>query len=206
MANRRSKGEVSVTVNDDMPTKRRDILMAARKMFAQFGRKTSMDDIAKIAQVSKKTIYNHFRSKEELFRAVVDCDAIILIQVLQNAVRSQPTIRGKLNAYVATKISKLKEFINFYNVTRETVIDFWPEVHGMLERYTEMEKDIILDILQEGIRRDELVISDPELAAYSIVLALRGYEASWLNRGLNFDLEQSIGKLLDILFNGIRKR
>ncbi len=33
---------------------------------------TSMDRIAEVATVSKKTIYGHFRGKEELFQAIGD--------------------------------------------------------------------------------------------------------------------------------------
>lgn len=48
------------------------VLDAARRMFIRDGYgATGMDAIAKEAGVAKQTIYNHFRSKEELFAAVV---------------------------------------------------------------------------------------------------------------------------------------
>jgi TetR/AcrR family transcriptional regulator of autoinduction and epiphytic fitness len=47
--------------------KRRDILLAAKTAFREFGvDATSMDKIAELAQVSKRTVYNHFKSKEAL--------------------------------------------------------------------------------------------------------------------------------------------
>ncbi|MCG8418858.1 MAG: TetR/AcrR family transcriptional regulator [Proteobacteria bacterium] len=53
--------------------KRRAILDAATAAFRDEGYEaTSMDRIAEWAGVSKRTIYNHFGSKEVLFRAVVD--------------------------------------------------------------------------------------------------------------------------------------
>lgn len=52
--------------------KRVAILDAATATFCEQGYETtSMDRIAEVASVSKRTVYNHFASKEILFRAVV---------------------------------------------------------------------------------------------------------------------------------------
>jgi AcrR family transcriptional regulator len=49
------------------------ILAAAVKVFFQFGyRKTSMEDVAAAAQVSRQTLYLQFRDKERLFRAALE--------------------------------------------------------------------------------------------------------------------------------------
>lgn len=51
--------------------KRQDILKAALLEFDARGfRETSMDRIAQTAQVSKRTVYNHFASKDALFGAI----------------------------------------------------------------------------------------------------------------------------------------
>ncbi len=64
--------------------KRADIIAAARQEFLSQGfRETSMDRVAKRADVSKRTVYNHFPSKETLFRAV----AVELIQEMRQAAR-----------------------------------------------------------------------------------------------------------------------
>ena len=47
--------------------KREAIIEAAKRAFEEFGvQGTSMDKLAEMAQVSKRTVYNHFASKEEL--------------------------------------------------------------------------------------------------------------------------------------------
>lgn len=52
--------------------KRKAILEAANDAFKEYGVKaTSMDKIAELAQVSKRTVYNHFATKEALVMQLV---------------------------------------------------------------------------------------------------------------------------------------
>lgn len=52
--------------------KRLQILDAAEQLFYDFGvEQTSMDQLAQVAGVSKRTVYNHFANKEELFQAIM---------------------------------------------------------------------------------------------------------------------------------------
>lgn len=56
----------------DTSQKRNEILEGAIQVFTQNGFETSsMDHIAEVAGVSKRTIYNHFPSKEILFQEIV---------------------------------------------------------------------------------------------------------------------------------------
>jgi TetR/AcrR family transcriptional regulator, regulator of autoinduction and epiphytic fitness len=52
--------------------RRRCLLEAAIGVFFRFGfRKTSMDEVARAARISRQGLYLHFSTKEELFRAAV---------------------------------------------------------------------------------------------------------------------------------------
>ncbi|MFT6758317.1 MAG: TetR/AcrR family transcriptional repressor of mexJK operon [Chitinophagales bacterium] len=53
--------------------KRNAIIAAAAELFMEQGfDPTTMDDIAKFADVSKQTVYSHFQSKEALFGAAIE--------------------------------------------------------------------------------------------------------------------------------------
>ena len=57
----------------DTGKKRQSILDGAVKVFGEHGFDiSSMDEIAEVAGVSKRTIYNHFPSKEKLFEIIVE--------------------------------------------------------------------------------------------------------------------------------------
>ena len=52
--------------------KRQDILQAAKELFTESGfHGTSMDALAKAANVSKATLYSHFDDKDTLYRALI---------------------------------------------------------------------------------------------------------------------------------------
>jgi AcrR family transcriptional regulator len=55
----------------DTDNRRSAILTAARWRFLNFGfAKTSLEDIAKRANISRTLLYRHFKDKEDIFRAV----------------------------------------------------------------------------------------------------------------------------------------
>jgi AcrR family transcriptional regulator len=49
------------------------IVLAGLQLFTQYGyRKTSVDDIARVAQVAKRTVYLHFENKAAVFLAILE--------------------------------------------------------------------------------------------------------------------------------------
>src|ERR1700688_2981621 len=49
------------------------IVLAGLQLFTQYGyRKTSIDDIARAAQVAKRTVYLHFENKAAVFLALLE--------------------------------------------------------------------------------------------------------------------------------------
>jgi TetR/AcrR family transcriptional regulator of autoinduction and epiphytic fitness len=53
--------------------RRQKLLDAALTVFLRFGfRKTSMDEVARAAHISRQGLYLHFKTKEELFQATVE--------------------------------------------------------------------------------------------------------------------------------------
>ena len=71
---RLQKGRFDNVTNstNDVSDRHAEILETAAKVFLRYGyKKTSMDDIARAAGLSRQGLYFHFKSKEELFRATI---------------------------------------------------------------------------------------------------------------------------------------
>ena len=78
--------------------RKRALLEAAITVFMRYGyRKTSMDEVARAAQVSRQGLYLHFANKEDLFRAAVKQVLESSLQAAAQAARDpQLTLEQKL--------------------------------------------------------------------------------------------------------------
>jgi AcrR family transcriptional regulator len=73
-------------LNPELDPRRQQLLDAALGVFLRFGFcKTSMDEIARAARISRQGLYLHFKTKEELFQAAV---SRLLREAQQAAARS----------------------------------------------------------------------------------------------------------------------
>jgi AcrR family transcriptional regulator len=67
------KVQKKTSVADGGSAKPNAIVLAGLQLFTQYGyRKTSVDDIARVAQVAKRTVYLHFENKAAVFLAILE--------------------------------------------------------------------------------------------------------------------------------------
>lgn len=89
--------------------KRNQILDAATSVFQQYGYQAcSMDNLAENAGVSKRTVYNHFENKEELFLAVIDHVVGSLKPVVRVAFNPERPVREQLIDIVHAEIELMQ--------------------------------------------------------------------------------------------------
>ena len=185
-------------------SKKTDILKAAALLFAQYSlKKVTMDEIAKMASVSKATIYKYFESKEEVFDQVVKAESTQLWVAVSKAVDAAPTVVEKLRAYLLTKITNFHELVNYYRVTRESFIEYYPYVDSARAEFIAHEKEFIKEILEEGNRTGELKVEQVELTAHTIVLSLKSMEFSWATETCGIPFKDYVDFLIKLLMNGI---
>lgn len=83
-------------MTETLPTRER-ILEAARGCFSQFGfTKTSMEDIARDAGMSRGNVYRHFPDKDSLFRAVSREQAREFLEVVRERTAKLPTLTEQI--------------------------------------------------------------------------------------------------------------
>ncbi len=185
-------------------SKKSDILNASAVLFAQFSlKKVTMDEIAEKASVSKATIYKYFESKEEVFDQVVKAESEQLWEAVTKAVNEAPSVVDKLRAYILTKITKFHELVNFYRVTRDIWNEYWPYVDLARSEFIAREKELIMEILEEGNRTNELNVDRIDLTAHTIVISLKSMEFSWATETCGMPFEEYVDFLIQLMMNGI---
>lgn len=184
------------------------IINSARCIFARFGfRKTTMDEIAQAAHKAKSSIYHHFTSKEEIFKAIAEKESSLFKEEVIKAISQQDSPQKKLRTFVITRMHALRRLVNFYNALKDEYLEHYSFIEKLRVNHDREEKRIIKEILQEGIERGiYIIIKDLEITAVAIITALKGLEFSWVIESDISKIEKNIDSLLGVLFYGIVKR
>lgn len=155
-----------------VPTRRADILLAARDVFNQRGfAGTRMDDVARAVGLSKASLYLQFASKEALFEAMVN----ELIEAMLP--RAVPADFGDMPAEVI-----LRQFVQFMSARiMDRDMAFLPRVIiGEGANFPELARfyhshvitrgmTIVERIVRHGIERGEFACNDVAQACRTII-------------------------------------
>ncbi len=183
------------------------ILNTARKLFSKYGlRKTTVAEIAKDARIGKGTIYHYFKSKEDIFSAVVKHESDLLIEKINEAVSIEKKPQDKIRTFILTKIKYLKELINLNEVRKEALEELHDRANIERKSYFEQEIKLLKDILKEGNKKGIFSVKSPGRISMVIISALKELEGRWVIDEEIVDVENSLDILLDIIFKGIEKR
>jgi TetR/AcrR family transcriptional regulator of autoinduction and epiphytic fitness len=160
--------------------KREAIVQAAIVEFRACGFDiTSMDKIAATAGVSKRTVYNHFPSKEELFAEILN-KLWTSISARQDTVyRNDLPLRGQLEMLLREKLQLLADnnFLDLARVAIAATIHSPERVQNMVARLGEREEDLTVWI-REAQADGRLKPVDPCFAARQVQGLIKAF-AFW---------------------------
>lgn len=183
------------------------IIQVAGELFARFGyKKTTMDEIAQALRMGKSSLYYYFKSKEEVFQAVVEKEAAQLKAAILVAVNSVTDPMEKLRQYVIVRMHKFKETVNLYEAVRNDYLVHLPFIEKVRIKYDLEEVASIESILKDGQQKNIFRIEDIQLGAVAITIAMKGLEIPLLINDAENNLGLRLDKLLEILFHGIVKQ
>lgn len=188
--------------------RRHEILIAATKSFTLFGYKaTTIEQVAKIANVGKGTIYTFFKNKEELFQEVV----FHLIGEMKRETDQIIDVNASFMQNAHTALMKMLQFrerhLLFAKLIDEERALGTPEVQQMLLK---IESEIISYVsmrIRNGIAKDEVIECNPEHVAFLLFKSYLAFIVDWQlthNEPLN---EQEILTLFsETIFRGLAKK
>jgi len=186
-----------------------DIINGAKKLMQQYGlRKTTMEDIAKVAGKSKSTLYYYFKDKEEIFDRVINLEIDEFFQTVKTAVNKQADAISMLKTYIVTKVKTLRDKTNLYRFAIENDLQgqINKEFTNLRNRYDNEEKKLISFILTKGVERklftDEITHETDTLSEL-LVSCVRGIEMDLIVHNKNKDLAEKADLLVEILIKGI---
>ena len=160
--------------------KREAIVQAAIAEFRANGFEvTSMDKIAALAEVSKRTVYNHFPSKEELFSEILQQLWISSADRLDMTYHPERPLRDQLQELLVAKMQMLADsnFLDLARVAIAATIHSPERAQNMVSRLNEREESFTAWIrAAQADGRFKAV--DPSFAATQIHALLKAF-AFW---------------------------
>jgi AcrR family transcriptional regulator len=198
----------------DKETKKKDIMHAAMEVFAKKGVvKTKIIDIATTAGVGKGTIYEYFRSKEEIFCSTFDYYFHTMEGMVQESVSKETNPLKQLELIMTVS---LDVFMHIGENLAEIMMDFWAEgirnknqmvldsidLKGIYANYRKM----IQKILQSGIEQGVFKQMDVKSTASVFIAAFDGIILQWIMDREAVNLKKIPAALFDGFIEGIKKR
>jgi AcrR family transcriptional regulator len=185
--------------------RRTQILDAARKCFIEKGYfPTRMEDIARVAGLSKGGIYFHFEGKRQIFEALVRqeyIDSAAMLKKMSEELTDYQEMFGNLARYYLDYFRSRPDYPRFFMVMGE-MAGRDESVRKMLASLQKEYTQVIAQIIKAGIESGALKPVDPESTATllkGIIDAMEGYFAI----GVDMEVEKLMATGMEIVMRGL---
>jgi len=194
----------------DKEKKKANILEASIRVFSKKGlNNTKISDIAESASVGKGTIYEYFKSKDEIFTASF---YFHMEKFEDNISRRLFRIQDPLEKLLAY-FSAWSEIFNGEHLEYlEIVLDFWAE--GVRQRddaliidlnkiYSE-NRDMLDNLLSDCVAKKEIKKVDTKLIASIMLGTLDGILLQWIMDRKAFNMKEAVLLFVETMIDGLK--
>ncbi len=181
------------------------VIAAARKLFARYGHaKTSVEEIAREAGLSKATVYNYFSNKESVVAGVIEYERKALIAKLSQAVEDAGDPVQALRAFFLTRFRQVRKHQHEYRAGREEYRRHMPQVFRAIERNRREERRIIEGVLQAGIEAGVFhPVKDAGITADVLFTAILGLTFPLFGKTVPRSAEERVEELISLFLTGL---
>lgn len=185
---------------------REKILNVASRMFGKYGfRKTTVDEIARAAHKAKGSVYYYYKSKEDLFLAVVSQEIDVLKTGLSRIIGDSQDATGMIRNYLVSRMILMKDAVNYHESLKAGLVDDFSFLDECRQEFTRFEIELMKAILDRGVRENKFQIKDTQATAQVIIMAMKAIEIPFYSQRKIAEYEHTIVELLDILIKGLEK-
>lgn len=172
--------DLVIFIGGDHMDRRQEICIAANQSFTLFGYKaTTMEQVARMANVGKGTIYTFFQNKDILFQEIVMTMINDMKREAENAIDKNASFLDNVHS-ILMNLLKFREMHKLYSKLVEEEVAFrTPQVENVL---CKIETEIITFIsnkIQNAMDRKEIKQCNPEHISYLLFKAYLAFVVEW---------------------------
>ena len=162
--------------------KTRDKLIEiARQLFAHKGiENTTMNDIASASDKGRRTIYTYFRSKRDIYNAVVKTESDKIIDKLSAIVAQPVDPQQKLMDFIFARFEAIKDSVSRNGTLKAGFFRDVRKVDRARRSNTTSEANMLKQILLEGVNQGVFHIRHVEQTAMVMLLSLQGLDVPYI--------------------------
>lgn len=166
----------------------------ARQLFAKNGvDDTTMNDIALASKKGRRTLYTYFKSKEEIYMAVVESELEILSNALEKVVAQNLSPDVTILQMIETHLDAIKMVVLRNGTMRAGFFrDIW-RVERVRRNFDQREINLFKQILTEGKEKGIFEIDNIDIMADILHYCVKGIEVPYIRGQIGEDLEDNQG-------------
>lgn len=148
---------------------RDEILNEARELFKRFGfKKTTMEDIARQIGKSKSSLYYYYKTKEEIFEAVVLQDLMAQEKLVAGLMEQEVLAEKKFHLFFTGMLAGVKEKASTYSVFRAELFENPCLIAHITKKRERFSEEMLKNILIYGISKGEVrMLSSKEIDVWA---------------------------------------
>lgn len=196
---------MSVTISK---TKQK-LLEVSRQLFARKGvENTTMNEIAETSGYGRRTLYTHFKNKNDIYRAVIGAELESMHRSLQNVVKLDLPPDEKLLKFSFARLDVIKNVVRRNGTLRADFFrNIWL-VENVRKEFDKKEMHYLETILTDGCESGAFEVKNISKTAEILHYALKGLEVPVIRGVLNLKYanEEDQEIIKNLIFNGLNKK
>jgi AcrR family transcriptional regulator len=183
--------------------KRNQILSLAKKKFERFGfNKTTVDEIAKTASISKRTLYQEFENKEKILEELFMFEALSVRKAILNQINKIVEPAEKLQTYIRLALKYLDQNPFIVSVLHDESGFFAPFLKDKPDIIETGIEEIFVNILKEGVGKGVFRKMDEKVVGHCVFLLFKGLTYGRNSPDHPFGLNQT-NEFINFIINGV---
>ena len=173
---------------------RAKLVDVARQLFAKKGvEDTTMNDIAVASRKGRRTLYTYFKSKEQIYMAVVESELEMLSDRLKEAAGKTMSPDKKILELIMTHLDTIKMVVYRNGTLRASFFrDIW-RVEAVRKHFDQNEIVLFRRILEEGKMLGYFDFYNVDISAYILHYCIKGIEVPYIRWQIGEDLDDETG-------------
>jgi len=183
------------------------ILNAAEDVFTKKGfDEARMDDIAEETGLSKGSLYNYFKSKDDLIIAILDRIFQHEFRVFESLDLTSMSATDAIWSFAETTSKDVKMMMRLLPITYEFMgLAFRNKfVQKAFKTYLNHYMDILIPVIQHGIDSGEFRPADAKEVALAMGAVMEGTLLLWVYDSSLVEPEQHIRSGMKLLLDGVK--